>query len=116
MSAGPGSIGTREHAGVGERHQGDGAAADQHRGDISVADPRDNESGQTLWKRTQDRDVITRRELQQSNDCGRTDHRNQNVRHAFAAPEKQDHCQRACPEHKSRPVRLSLQYRGGDRP
>ena len=116
MRAGPASISAREHTGVGERHQGDGAAADHHRADISVADPRNDESGQTLRKGTQNRHAGTRGEVERSNDYGRTDHRNQDARHALAAAEKEDHCQRGHPEHKSRPVRSSLHYRAGDRP
>ena len=77
---------------------------------------RDHEAGQALWKRAQDRDVVTHGEVERPGDCGRADHGNQNARNAFAAPKQQDHGQRTCPEDKSRPVRPSCQYRAADRP
>ena len=41
MSLSSCGIGPGEHARVGERHQGDGAASDQHWDDIGVGDPGD---------------------------------------------------------------------------
>ena len=48
IGTGPRRIDAREHAGVGERHEGDGAAADQDGDDIGVGDPRDGKCRQRL--------------------------------------------------------------------
>ena len=115
-SAGSCRIGTREHAGIGERHQGDGEAANQHWDDIGVGDPRDREPRQALWEGAEDRHVVMRREVQHSNDGRRSDDGNQNARQALAALEQHDHRQRTCPDHKRCPVRFPPEYRLGDGP
>ena len=111
IRAGPRRIGAREHAGVGERHQGDGAAADQDRDDIGVGDPRDRERRQALGERTEDRHVGARCQVQHANDCRRADHGDQDARHALAVLEQQDHRQCAGADRERRPVRSSAHDR-----
>ena len=111
-----GGVGAGEDAGVGERYQGDGAAADQNRDDVGVADPRDSERREPLWQGTQHRYICARCQVQHTGDHGRTDHGNQDAGHALAVLEQQDHRQRACPDRKRRPVRSSVQDHLGDGP
>ena len=102
-------IGPRQHAGVGERDQGDGAAADQHRDDIVVRDPGDCETRQALRKRTQNRYAVTRRDpaLRRGR---RADDGNQNARQPLVVLEQQNDDQRAEPNREMRP---SLSFRLG---
>ena len=61
IDKGPGARGVRarEHAGVGERHEGNREAAEQHRDDVTIRDRRESECGQALRQRTEDRHAGT---------------------------------------------------------
>ena len=79
MSAQSCGIGTRKHAGVRKRNQGNSAAADQYRDDIHVGDPGDCEARQALRKRTKDRHAVTGPKIKHANNGGRSNYRNQNA-------------------------------------
>ncbi|MHC2425729.1 hypothetical protein ACVIST_002474 [Bradyrhizobium elkanii] len=109
-------IGARKHAGVGERHQRDGAAADQHLHDVAIADPGNGKSRQALGKRTQDRHAEARPEVENAGDDRRRDDGNQNARQPLVPREQQDHRQRRNADPEGRPMRLSVDDCSDDRP
>ena len=116
MSAQSCGIGTRKHAGVRKRNQGNGATADQHREDIAVADPGDCETRQTLRKRTKDRHAVTGPKIKRADDGGRRNYRNQNAWQPLVVLEQQDDHQRAEPNPECDPVCPSFKDCSGDRP
>ena len=109
-------IGARQHAGVGERHQGDGEPADQDGTDVGVGDPGDGEGRQALRQRAEHRHARARGQIQRAHDDGRADHRDQDAGHALAALQQQDHRQGACADRERRPVGSAAQHRRGDGP
>jgi methionyl-tRNA synthetase len=109
-------IDTRQHTGVGERHDGDGPAADQHRNDVGGGDPRDGERRQTLWQGAEDRHAGACCKVQRTDDDGRAHHGDQDARQALVAFEQQDHRQGDCADHERGRVGLAIHHRCGDSP
>ena len=110
VGTGPRRIGTREHAGVRERHERNGTTSDEHGHDVAVGDPRYRERRQSLRQGSDDRDTGTRRQFEHADNDGCAHHGDQYSGHALAALEQQDHRQRARTDRKRSPVGLPLQH------
>ncbi|MCY1419284.1 hypothetical protein D9M71_348700 [compost metagenome] len=99
-------IGTRQHAGIGERHDGDGATAEHHGGDVDAAEPGQGEGGQTLGQVAQHLDAMAA-EVEEADGQGRQDHHDENARQPLEALEQQDQRQAAAADRKAVPVGLA---------
>ena len=112
VDAGSGSrrVSAREHARVGERNEGDRAAADHDRDEVGVGDPGDGERRQTLRGWAQNRHIGARRQVERSDDGGRAHDGDQDSRNTLAALEQKDHRQGSGADRERRPVRLSRQH------
>ena len=114
LGAGLGRIRARQDAGVGERHHGDGAAADHHLAEVGETDPRQRERRQALRQRTEHLHPGALVEAEHADrDRGAHD-RDQEARDSLEALEQQDRRQRAGADRERRPVGLAAQHRLGD--
>jgi len=104
-------VDAREHAGVGERDQCDGASADQRRDDVGAGDPGDGEAGQALRERTEDRHTGACREVEYTDGDCRAHHGDQDARQSRPSFVQQNHRQREPAHHEGGPVDLSLHQR-----
>ncbi|CFL93666.1 Uncharacterised protein [Bordetella pertussis] len=102
-------VGAREHAGVGKRDQGDGAAAQHDRGQVGVAEPRYGETGQPLRDLAQYLDAAAVQAEQADGQRGQDDG-DQDAGQALEALEQQDEDQGRASHRKAVSVGLAVEH------
>ena len=88
-------VGAREHAGVGERHQRDRDAAGDDRHQVARSRSAAGSVRAAPRERAEHGDPGARRQIEQGDDDGGGDHRDEHPRDARAALEQQDQRERA---------------------
>ncbi|MNQ79353.1 hypothetical protein D3C85_942970 [compost metagenome] len=110
MGTGPGGVGARQHAGVGEGHQRHGETAQQHGTQVVQRQPGQAETGQALGQGTQYLEAIGRVQVKAADHQGGGHHRDEDTGHAVKAREPEDDRQRTDADGEGRPVGLTFKH------